>query len=294
MITYKDLKNKWAKKFKQADLDNADFELNELLGVAMGVDCRSVGFVQALENKAENEQVLENLCNRRLNGEPLQYIIGEWEFYGLPFKVGEGVLVPRQDTETLVDIAVNKLKNQDNLTVIDLCSGSGCIAVAVEKNLRCEQVFCVEKSPQAFEYLKQNIRLNNCSAQAVLGDIFDENVISSLPQADLITCNPPYITAEDMKKLQREVTFEPESALFGGEDGLDYYRDIVRIWKRKLKENGMLLFEIGQGQEEEVMRMMIQHGFKDVRTRADLCGINRCVFGFMRNSPKLCTDTMKV
>lgn len=294
MITYRELKNKWAEKFRKAGFENVDFELNELLSLAAGVDCRTAAFSIILENQAEHGEKFEGFCNRRLNGEPLQYIIGEWEFYGLPFKVGKGVLIPRQDTETLIDIAVNKLKDRENLTVVDLCSGSGCIAVAIEKNLSCKQVFCVEKSDEAFSYLEKNIALNQSDAKAVSGDVFDENVISSLPSADLIVCNPPYITGMDMKKLQREVTFEPESALYGGEDGLDYYRDIVRIWKHKLNENGMMLFEIGINQEDEVMKIMIQHGFKNVRTRADLCGVNRCVFGFMQNSPKLCTDVMKV
>ena len=294
MITYRELRNRWAEKILKAGIENADFELNELLGTATGVDCRSGAFLALLDEQAECKAEFESLCNRRLKGEPLQYILGEWEFYGLPFKVGKGVLIPRQDTETIVENAINKLKGRENLTVVDLCSGSGCIGIALEKNLNCDEVLCVEKSDEAFEYLKENIALNKSDAKAVSGDIFDEEVISSLPMADLIVCNPPYITGEDMKNLQTEVRFEPETALYGGDDGLDYYRDTVRLWKHKLKENGMMLFEIGIGQEDDVMKIMIQHGFKDVRTRADYCGKNRCVFGYMKNSPKLCTDVMSV
>ena len=112
-----------------------------------------------------------------------------------------------------------------------------------------------------------------------MGDVTDEKLVEDMPEADLIVCNPPYLTTDDMDALQREVTFEPAEALFGGEDGLDFYREIVRKWKKKLKSGGVMLFEIGIGQEDEVMRLMIQHGFKNVRCRKDLCGVYRCVSG---------------
>lgn len=296
MSTYRQLRSKWIDTFEKAGFENIDFELNELLGLALGVDCRSAVFVDKLNEQADEEAVakLDKLCERRMNGEPLQYILGEWEFYGLPFKVGKGVLIPRQDTELIVDIAVSKLKDRQDITVIDLCAGSGCIGVALDKNLSCKQTVCIEKSPEAYGYLEQNVRLNDSSVQSMLGDVLDEQLIADLPAADLIVSNPPYVTGEDMRDLQREVTYEPETALFGGEDGLDFYRDITRLWKSKLNEGGMLLFEIGCGQEDDVMKIMIQHGFKNVRTRADLCGVNRCVFGFVNNSPKLCTDVMSI
>lgn len=294
--TYGKLREIWLEKLKNSGNENAEFEINELLGLALGMDCRSPLFVEKLKCEAEQEvrKNLENFCGRRLNGEPLQYIIGEWEFYGLPFKVGKGVLIPRQDTETLVDIALKKFNKCTDITVTDLCSGSGCIAVALEKNLSCKRVCCVEKSDMAIGYLRQNIKLNQSDAEVFHGDIFDKKIIETLPQSDLIVCNPPYITAEEMKFLQQEVTFEPECALLGGEDGLDYYREITRIYKSKINEGGFLMFEIGQGQEDEVMRIMIQHGFKNVRARTDMCGIIRCVFGQKLTSTKLCTDVMKV
>ena len=142
--------------------------------------------------------------------------------------------------------------------------------------------------------LEENIKLNNCDIKPVLGDVIEQNIIDSLPFADVITCNPPYLTKDDMENLQKEVSFEPAQALYGGDDGLDFYRQIIRLYKNKFNENGMLVFEIGIGQEDEVMAMMIQHGFKDVRVRADLCGVNRCVFGFYRQNQKLCTDVMSV
>lgn len=294
--TYKELKNLWLEKLQGSKIENAEFEINEMLGKALCMDCRNPVYADKLKSVADVEikKAFEKLCERRLNGEPLQYILGEWEFYGLPFKVGEGVLIPRQDTETLVDVAVKKLGKSEKLIVTDLCSGSGCIAIALEKNLSCEKVVCVEKSDKALCYLKQNVQLNHSKADVIHGDIFDTKVINSVPLSDLIVCNPPYVTADEMKTLQREVTFEPENALFGGEDGLDYYRDITRIYKDKIKEGGILLFEIGINQEDEVMRILIQHGFKNVRTRPDLMGVNRCVFGQKLENTKLCTDVMSV
>ncbi len=294
--TYKELKNLWLEKLQCSKIENAEFELNEMLGKALCMDCRNPVYADKLKSVADVEikKTFEKLCERRLNGEPLQYILGEWEFYGLPFKVGEGVLIPRQDTETLVDVVVKKLGKSENLIVTDLCSGSGCIAIALEKNLSCEKVVCVEKSDKALSYLKQNVQLNHSKSDVIHGDIFDTKVINSVPLSDLIVCNPPYVTADEMKTLQREVTFEPENALFGGEDGLDYYRDITRIYKDKIKDGGMLLFEIGINQEDEVMRILIQHGFKNVRTRPDLMGVNRCVFGQKLKKEKLCTDVMSV
>lgn len=294
--TYSELKRCWTKKFSDSDKENIEFEINELLGMALGIDCRNPLFVEKLMEVADEqvEKRFEKLAARRMNGEPLQYILGEWEFYGLPFKVGEGVLIPRQDTETVVDVAIRKLSDRHGIIVTDLCSGSGCIGIALEKNLHCEKVVCVEKSDKAVEYLRQNVRLNASEAEVLHGDIFREDVINAVPMSDLIVCNPPYITAEDMETLQREVTFEPESALFGGEDGLDYYRDITRIYKDKLKNGGLLMFEIGIGQEDEVMRILIQHGFTNVRTRADLLGVNRCVFGEKADKIKLCTDVMSI
>ena len=138
------------------------------------------------------------------------------------------------------------------------------------------------RSDAAFEYLKQNIALNDSKVEAVKGDVTDAETAERLPFADIITANPPYLTGEDMKVLQREVTFEPSGALFGGEDGLDFYRQILINFKSRLKQGGLLAFEIGIGMEEDVMTMMIRHGFENVRSYKDACGIFRCCAGFKK------------
>ena len=272
------------REFEQGGVEDAALNARELLGAALGCDCRGFEFKNLLENEALSgvQAEFERLCARRLAGEPLQYLVGEWEFYGLPFKVGEGVLIPRQDTETLVDVVLKKAPKDRALTVIDLCCGSGCIAVALEKKLNCGRVLGVELSDVAFEYLKQNIALNDSKVEAVKGDVTNAETAEKLPIADIITANPPYLTDEDMKVLQREVTFEPQSALFGGEDGLDFYRQILINFKSRLKQGGLLAFEIGIGMEEDVMTMMIRHGFENVRSYKDACGVFRCCAGFKK------------
>ena len=283
-MTYRELLKAQAERLEKAGCDNAFFDCSELLGLAMGKDCRSGTFESALDEQAESpaKSAFEELCGRRENGEPLQYLLGEWEFYGIPIKVGKGVLIPRQDTETLVELAVNKYKKLDNLVIADLCSGSGCIALALEKYLRCMEVYAVEKSEAAAGYLRENVKMNGSAVKLVMGDVLESSCAESIPECDLIVCNPPYLTAEDMERLQMEVTHEPSEALFGGEDGLDFYRTVTRIWKNRLKVGGTLIYEIGIGQEDDVMQIMVQHGFENVRCKPDPCGIMRCVVGTKR------------
>ena len=281
VMTYRELLKAKAAELAEQGVENSGFDCGELLGKALMLDCRSAEFRLRLDDSADKavSAAFGELCQRRAKGEPLQYIIGEWEFCGLPFKVGRGVLIPRQDTETLVELAVNKYKNTDSITLIDLCTGSGCIAIALEKQLDCHRVIGVEHSQEAAEFFSENVKLNCSSAELITADVLDDSTPDRLPDADLIVCNPPYLTADDMAALQREVSHEPAKALYGGEDGLDFYRGVTRLWKNKLKEGGTLIYEIGAGQEDEVMGILIQHGFTQVRCRRDAAGINRCVLG---------------
>ncbi|WP_287989672.1 peptide chain release factor N(5)-glutamine methyltransferase [Ruminococcus sp.] len=281
MVTYRQLLKAQADLLEKEGNDNAYFDCSELLGMSMGKDCRSGAFSSALDDEADGilSKDFEKLCERRRNGEPLQYLLGEWEFCGIPLKVGKGVLIPRQDTETLVELAVNKYKNTDGIVAVDLCSGSGCIALAVERFLKCSKVYAVEKSEAAAVHLRENLKMNGSAVQLIMGDVLEYVCAESIPECDLIVCNPPYLTGEDMERLQKEVTYEPEEALFGGEDGLDFYRAVTRIWKNRLKTSGTLIYEIGMGQEDDVMQIMVQHGFENVRCKPDPCGIMRCVMG---------------
>lgn len=224
-------------------------------------------------------QILNDLVRRRLDHEPLQYIIGEWDFYGKTYAVGEGVLIPRPDTETLVERVIEDFKGKEDLTVVDLCAGTGCIGYTLEKKLKAARVIEIEKSEQAFCYLEKNRKKRRSSAELILGDIFDEAVLKRFPRADIITCNPPYLKQDDFLPvaLQPELRFEPFEALYGGVDGLDYYAAIARSYKGILKPEGRIYFEIGINQEEEVMRSLVQNGYTNVRKYRDLGGIYRVV-----------------
>lgn len=222
----------------------------------------------------------EALLKRRLDGEPLQYILGEWEFCGFPFKVREGVLIPRQDTETLVEVAEEYLKRQKSGSLAaDLCAGSGCIGIALARLRGC-RVKSYELSETAFSVLSENIALNSVSVlvEPVRADVLLERTADSAPLFDLIVSNPPYLTERDMSVLQREVTFEPRMALFGGSDGLDFYRSILKHWTSRLKKGGMIAVEIGIGQEKDVSEIFAENGLS-AECRKDACGVYRVVYG---------------
>lgn len=230
------------------------------------------------EIKYPQYELCAKAVSRRIDGEPLQYIFGHWEFYGLDFSVGEGVLIPRADTETVTELVIKHLK-EHNGKFIDLCAGSGCIGIAAAIHSGCNG-YSVELSSKAAEYCAANIKKHKLSDRLMLirGDIFDKNVTDRFSDSSLeaIVSNPPYVNAEEMDKLQREVKREPTLALYGGKDGLDYYRRIFSIWKSKLKVGGLFAVEVGDGQADSVCKLMRDEGFSpDVYK--DLAGICRTV-----------------
>ena len=229
-----------------------------------------------------NAAEAEALARRRAQHEPLQYLLRQWEFYGLPFKVGKGVLSPRQDTEVLVEAVLDRIKNRHGLRVMDLCCGSGCIALALKSQRNDLRVCGLERSDDALPYALENARCLHLEADFRKGDVLDRETAAQYHDIDIIVCNPPYLTAEDMQHLQAEVRYEPESALFGGEDGLRYYRGITGIWKDALRPDGMLCYEIGIYQGRDVACIMQAHGFSDIEIIPDFGGIERVVLGYLK------------
>lgn len=232
------------------------------------------------ETAAPDEKLalLAELTEKRLSHEPLQYIIGKWSFMGIDLLVGEGVLVPRDDTEVVTSLCIDFLSGKENPSVIDLCAGSGAISLALEKYANCK-VTAVELSDKAFSYLTQNIKLNNSAVNALNGDIFECHKDIADNSLDLIVSNPPYIKSADIVALQEEVQHEPVMALDGGESGLDFYRRIVPLWKSKLKAGGALAFELGEGQYDEVCRILADNGFGGITESIDFGGIQRAIIG---------------
>ena len=215
--------------------------------------------------------------HRLESGEPLQYLLGEWEFYGLPLAVGPGVLIPRADTEAIVETCLLALAPVPDPAIWDLCSGSGAIALALASRRPDARILAAELSEEALPYLRQNIAaLAPDQVTAVQTD-----VLTQLPDGlcDLIVSNPPYITGADMQTLSPQVRREPELALYGGEDGLRFYRQLTHSCYDHLRPGGWLIFEIGYDQGESVPALLRQRGFDQVFCRNDLAGVPRCAGG---------------
>lgn len=231
------------------------------------------------EVSEKEEALIRSLAEQRCEGKPLQYLLGCWEFWGLPMRVGEGVLIPRPDTETLVEavLSICRKNGMRSPKIADLCSGSGCIAIALKHELRQAEIYAVELSDKAFTYLTGNIKMNRSGVTAVKGDVLDARTAEAFKDMDIIVSNPPYLTAEEMQDLQKEVQAEPESALFGGNDGLDFYRSITKIWKNSLKTDGFLCYEFGMGQHEAVGDILKEKKFIEIEFAKDAGGIIRTV-----------------
>ena len=203
----------------------------------------------------EQIKIVKDVLSRREKGEPLQYILGEWAFYDMTFNVGKGVLIPRPETETLVDFAFEKIKDIELPVIYDLCAGSGCIGLTIANHRKDAKVFLLEKEDGALKYLKLNKdKYNLDNAFIIQGDIFKVD-FSEIPQADVILSNPPYIPSIEIDGLQEEVHFEPVTALDGGTDGLDFYRCICEKWLSKVKKNGYIALECGEEQSVDIINL---------------------------------------
>ncbi|MCR4607878.1 MAG: peptide chain release factor N(5)-glutamine methyltransferase [Oscillospiraceae bacterium] len=221
-------------------------------------------------------------AERRIAGEPIAYILGEWEFYGLPLYVTKDVLIPRADTEIIVEAAVDLLTGSKmDARILDLCCGSGCITCAVAHELPASKIIAVDISHAALEICRKNIALNRLSSRAICMQAdATMNPPASLGAFDMIISNPPYIASSEIAELDSSVRdYEPVWALDGGEDGLRFYKGIIKYWKSLLKEDGCILFEVGEGQAETVGEMLLSAGFRSVSYRKDTLGTDRVVIG---------------
>lgn len=221
------------------------------------------------ELESEKLAELDALIERRLAGEPLQYIIGEWSFMGLDFTVNEYALIPRQDTETLAEAALDISKKEGLASALDICTGTGCIAVALKKLGSFDLVAASDISYECAALAMLNAERNCVDIEVSVHDLLDGH-----GTYDLITANPPYIKESDLDGLQTEVRREPRLALAGGADGLLFYRRIAESWREHLTPGGRLLMEVGAGQAKEVSAL-----FRGYETRIinDLCGVERVV-----------------
>ena len=264
--------------------DETELEARELVCVASGKSREQFFRDRSLYVSEPVERRFQELMERRLKGEPVAYIIGEWEFYGLTLDICRDVLIPRPDTEVLVDRGIVFVKDMpDGARVLDLCAGSGCVGLAVADNCPNTRVILADYSEDALRVCRQNVRRCGLTAQvsATRADAL-EPAPSALWDFDLILCNPPYIPTGDLAALDVSVRdYEPAMALDGGADGLDFYRAITSGWKAALRPGGMLAFEVGYDQAPAVEYILAAQGYEQIKTYQDPAGHWRVVEGIL-------------
>ena len=285
-ITYNNLYLDIRQQLRKAGIEAATLEARELVCFGTGKSRDELTRDGGLYASPELERRVRDLVDRHLAGEPVAYLIGEWEFYGLPLDISRDVLIPWPDTEVLTEQAIGYIKTLGECRVLDLCAGSGCIGLAVAAQAPQSRVVLGEWSDGALKICRQNIRRNGLSGRVVpMQADAREKPEKSLGDFRCIVCNPPYIPRADIDGLDNSVRdYEPHLALDGGEDGLDFYRAISEKWRDALTPGGRLYFEVGIGQADSVLRIMRAQGFGDIQVVKDLHGIPRVVFG------TLCTE----
>ncbi len=262
----------------QGDISMPELEARELVSCALGEDVRRIpqaGMVSASEQAA-----LEQLLERRLQGEPLAYLLEEWDFYGITLRVTPDVLIPRSDTERLCELAIEQARICEHPHVLDLCSGSGCIALALLHEVPKAHAVGVDLSPDAIALARHNAERLGLSDRytCIRGNAREAPPQELISAFDIMVCNPPYITEQEMRELDHSVVdYEPHLALYGGTDGLDFYRAIVQEWAQVLRPDGVLFFECGWEQGEDVAKICMEAGLRETQIETDYAGVPRIV-----------------
>lgn len=283
METYNDIYLRVRKALRGAGIEGADMEAKFIVAGAMGrsrEELLAMNKIYATDEKVRNR--IDDWLDRRICGEPLAYILGKWEFYGLNLDVNKNVLIPRADTELLTTITVKTLQAKMwKSRVLDLCAGSGCIGLAIASKVASSHVVMADISEDVLAVCRQNTI--SCSltrnTTIALADALKEPP-TLFGAFDVMVSNPPYIPTKDIEDLDVSVRdYEPHSALDGGEDGLKFFRSISKNWSRLLKPGGNLAFEVGIGQMDEVHDIMKENAFTNLKTHKDTQGIERVIIG---------------
>jgi len=274
--------NSTKKKLQAAGIEDYVFEAKQIIKHITGLNSTQILTLYNNTLTKFQENNLVALIHQREVRYPLQYIFGEWDFYGRSYVVGPGVLIPRADTETVIDEALSYLEDKSDPEILDLCAGSGCIGITLAKEKADSKVLMIEKYMEAFRYALKNLENNQAvNAKVMMGDIFEGTGADG--KYDLIVSNPPYIPENEMKDTSPEVKFEPETALIADDNGLEFYKAITEKYTDSLKIGGMLLFEVGMGESEMVAEILTNAGYSDIKIQKDMGGIDRAVSGIRKN-----------
>lgn len=292
-MTFQEVYRRGRQQLEKAGIDTASFDAIRLFQHVFGLD-RQALILRGGEDCGPGLDRFQSLIRRRAAREPLQYLLGEWEFMDFSLAVGEGVLIPREETELLVYAAAEALRKSRGgwedparaPLALDLCAGSGAVGIGVSALVPDARVLCAELYPQAMYYLRENIRrTKKWNVQAERLDVLDPASPRTAAEklgaerVDLIVSNPPYIRTEELPGLQEEVRCEPDTALDGGGDGMVFYRAIAQLWLPCLAPGGVAAVEVGEDQGAGVRALWEDAGLADVRVLRDFNGLDRVVMG---------------
>lgn len=270
-MTIKDLLKYSATLFRESEIENPRFEAGVLLSNFLGKDKIFLAVNDDYNLTDEETKIFKSLVKRRAKHEPMAYILGFKEFYGRNFYVDENVLIPRPETEMLVDL----LKDKQNATILDLCAGSGCIGLSLSLECTDAKVTLADVSPKAVEIIKKNAECLKISGVKIIESDLFNNIEDRF---DTIVCNPPYIKTSVIDTLEISVKdYEPTLALDGGEDGLYFYKKTIPLSKEYLKDNGNIYFEIGYDQGDAVREIFRENNFEEITIHKDLANLDRVI-----------------
>ncbi len=280
--TYNDIYIQTRKDLRAAGIEAYSMEARLLVSSAAGKTMAQLMRDLPLYAAPGLEETVRAMTARRLAGEPVAYITGSWEFYGVPLEVSRDVLIPRPDTEVMVEAAVKLFEGRNGRPrILDLCTGSGCVGIALAVQMPGARVVLVDNDHKALSLCRRNVQLNGLDVRVMC---IDADVTQKPPMLlgkfDLITCNAPYIPTAEIETLDSSVKdYEPYQALDGGADGLDIIRPVIALWKSVLKDRGTIMLEIGEGQSLEVQMLLTQAGFTQVGALRDTGGTDRIIVG---------------
>lgn len=280
--TYNDIYIQTRKALRAADIEAYSMEARLLVSGAAGKTMAQLMRDLPLYAAPGLEERVRAMTERRLAGEPVAYITGSWEFYGVPLEVSRDVLIPRPDTEVMVEAAVKLFQGRNGRPrILDLCTGSGCVGIALAVQMPGARVVLVDNDHKALSLCRRNVQLNGLDARVMCIDAdATQRPPMLLGKFDLITCNAPYIPTAEIETLDASVKdYEPYQALDGGPDGLDIIRPVIAQWKSVLKDKGTIMLEIGEGQSAAVQELLTQAGFAQVAALQDTGGTDRIIVG---------------